>query len=53
MVTMALKPYIHADLRSHFVSNVNGTDMAETLKGLDPQTTLFLIASKTLLPKRR
>ena len=47
MVTMALKPYTRADLRSHFVSNVDGTDMAETLKGLDPQTTLFLIASKT------
>ncbi len=47
MVTLALKPYTRADLRSHFVSNVDGTDMAETLKGLDPQSTLFLIASKT------
>jgi len=47
MVTMALKPYTRADLRSHFVSNVDGTDMAETLKGLNPETTLFLIASKT------
>ncbi len=47
MVTLALKPYSRADLRSHFVSNVDGTDMAETLKALDPATTLFLIASKT------
>lgn len=47
MVTMALKPYTRPDLRSHFVSNVDGTDMAETLKDVDPETTLFLIASKT------
>ncbi len=47
MVTLALKPYTRATLRSHFVSNVDGTDMAETLKALDPATTLFLIASKT------
>lgn len=47
MVTLALKPYTRADLRSHFVSNVDGTDMAETLKQLNPETTLFLIASKT------
>ncbi|MEZ4681983.1 MAG: glucose-6-phosphate isomerase [Caldilineaceae bacterium] len=47
MVTLALKPYGRADLRSHFVSNVDGTDIAETLKDLDPERTLFLIASKT------
>lgn len=47
MVTLALKPYTRAALRSHFVSNVDGTDMAETLKQLNPETTLFLIASKT------
>jgi glucose-6-phosphate isomerase len=47
MVTLALAPYTRADLRAHFVSNVDGTDMAETLKRLDPATTLFLIASKT------
>ncbi|MCB0061764.1 MAG: glucose-6-phosphate isomerase [Caldilineaceae bacterium] len=47
MVTLALKPYTRADLRSHFVSNVDGTDMAETLRQLNPETTLFLIASKT------
>ncbi len=47
MVTLALTPYTQADLRTHFVSNVDGTDIAETLKGLNPATTLFLIASKT------
>ena len=47
MVTLALAPYTRADLRAHFVSNVDGTDIAETLKRLDPSTTLFLIASKT------
>jgi len=46
MVTEALKPYRnHLDL--HFVSNVDGTHIAETLKLLDPETTLFIIASKT------
>ncbi len=47
MVTLALAPYTRADLRTHFVSNVDGADMAETLKALDPATTLFLVASKT------
>jgi glucose-6-phosphate isomerase len=47
MVCEALKPYSHERLRARFVSNVDGTHMAETLKGLDPETTLFLIASKT------
>lgn len=47
MVTRALTPYGKADLRVHFVSNVDGTDMAETLKRIDPATTLFLVASKT------
>jgi glucose-6-phosphate isomerase len=46
MVTEALKPYAGA-LRVHFVSNVDGTHIAETLKPLDPATTLFLVASKT------
>lgn len=46
MVTEALKAYkTHLDM--HFVSNVDGTHIAETLKGLNPETTLFLIASKT------
>jgi glucose-6-phosphate isomerase len=47
MVTEALKPFTHGNLRVHFVSNVDGSHLAETLKRLDPQTTLFIIASKT------
>jgi glucose-6-phosphate isomerase len=47
MVTEALKPYQHPDLSIHFVSNVDGTHLAETLKQVDPETTLFFIASKT------
>jgi glucose-6-phosphate isomerase len=47
MVTEALKPYATAGINVHFVSNVDGTHITETLKQLDPQTTLFMIASKT------
>ncbi len=47
MVVEALTPYTRRDLRAHFVSNVDGTDIAETLKKVQPETTLFLIASKT------
>jgi len=46
MVTEALKPY-HKNITPHFVSNVDGTHLAETLKKLNPETTLFIIASKT------
>lgn len=46
MVTEALKPY-HIGPRVHFVSNIDGTHIAETLKKLNPETTLFIIASKT------
>lgn len=46
MVCEALKPYA-GPLRAHFVSNVDGTHLAETLTGLDPATTLFVVASKT------
>ncbi|MGJ1319982.1 glucose-6-phosphate isomerase [Sphingobacterium spiritivorum] len=46
MVTEALKAY-KTHLNVHFVSNVDGTHIVETLKGLNPETTLFLIASKT------
>ena len=46
MVTEALKPY-KTRLNVHFVSNVDGTHIAETLKKLDPETTMFLVASKT------
>ncbi len=47
MVTEALKPYWHGAITPHFVSNVDGTHISETLKTLNPETTLFLIASKT------
>src|SRR5579859_7239891 len=47
MVTLALAHYAQPGLHTHFVSNVDGTDMAETLKNLNPETTLFLVASKT------
>ncbi len=47
MVTEALAAYGRDDLRVHFVSNVDGTHVATTLKGLAPESTLFLIASKT------
>jgi len=47
MVTEALKPYKKEHINSHFVSNVDGTHISETLKYIDPETTLFMIASKT------
>ncbi len=47
MVTEALKPYAKPNLRVHFVSNVDGTHLAETLKRVRPETTLFIVASKT------
>ena len=47
MVTEALKPYGKPNLDVHFVSNIDGTHMVETLKGLSPETTLFIVASKT------
>jgi glucose-6-phosphate isomerase len=47
MVTEALKHYSQPGLNVHFVSNIDGTHIAETLKGIDPESTLFLIASKT------
>ncbi len=47
MVTEALRPYWKPGINAHFVSNVDGTHISETLKHLDPETTLFIIASKT------
>ncbi len=47
MVTLALAPYTRADLRAHYVSNVDGAHIHDTLKGLDPKRTLFIVASKT------
>lgn len=46
MVVAALTPYVQRGLRFHFVSNVDGTDIAETLHAVRPETTLFLVASK-------
>lgn len=47
MVTEALKSYSKRDLFVHFISNIDGTHTAETLRNLNPETTLFLVASKT------
>ncbi len=46
MVTLALTPY-HDGPRLHFVSNIDGAHLADTLRGLDPATTLIIVASKT------
>ncbi|HVK47097.1 MAG TPA: glucose-6-phosphate isomerase [Pseudobacter sp.] len=47
MVTEALKPFWVEGIQPYFVSNVDGTHIAETLKKVDPEETLFLVASKT------
>lgn len=47
MVTEALKPYSKRDLKAHFVSNIDGSHISEILRECDPETTLFIIASKT------
>lgn len=47
MITQALTPDHHPRLRAHFVSNVDGAQIHDTLRDLDPATTLFIIASKT------
>jgi len=47
MAYEALKPYVQDGLELRFVSNIDPTDLAETVKGLDPTTTLFIVASKT------
>lgn len=47
MVTEALKPYNKPGIRAHFVSNIDGTHITETLKKINPETALFMIASKT------
>ena len=47
MVTLALEPYTRPDLRAHYVSNVDGAHIHDTLKRLDPKRTLFIVASKT------
>ncbi len=47
MVTQALRPYWQAGLRAHFVSNVDPSHMVETLAGVQAETTLFIVASKS------
>ncbi|NHE55908.1 glucose-6-phosphate isomerase [Cyclobacterium plantarum] len=47
MVSEALKPYQHPHLKAYFVSNVDGSHITEVLKQVNPETTLFFIASKT------
>ena len=47
MVCKALQTFSHKDLHIHFVSNVDGADLALTLEQCDPETTLFIVASKT------
>lgn len=47
MATEALKPYAKRDLRIHFVSNIDGTHITETLRQLNQETCLFIVASKT------
>ena len=47
MVCKALQPFSQKDLYIHFVSNVDGADLALTLEQCDPETTLFIVASKT------
>jgi glucose-6-phosphate isomerase len=47
MVTEALRPYAKKDLEVFYVSNIDGTHISETFRKLDPEVTLFLIASKT------
>ncbi|MGH8550355.1 MAG: glucose-6-phosphate isomerase [Methylococcales bacterium] len=47
MVVEALAEHAVDSIRSHFVANIDGTDLSRTLKGLDPESTLFVVASKT------
>ena len=47
MASEALKHYSRRDIALRFVSNVDGTHLAEALHGLDPETTLFIVSSKT------
>jgi glucose-6-phosphate isomerase len=47
MVTEALRPYAKCGIRAHFVSNVDGTQLTEVLKTTRPETTLFIVSSKT------
>jgi glucose-6-phosphate isomerase len=47
MVTEALKPYSKRNIKNYFVSNIDGTHIAEVMREVNPETTLFIVASKT------
>jgi glucose-6-phosphate isomerase len=47
MVYEALKPYRHPEMKAHFISNIDGAHTEEVLEQLDPETTLFIVSSKT------
>lgn len=47
MVCQALRPYCHPHLKSHFISNIDGAHVKEALEALNPETTLFIVSSKT------
>jgi len=47
MVVQALKPYRHPRLKVHFISNIDGAHVKEALEALNPETTLFIVSSKT------
>lgn len=47
MACRALKPYQHPRLKMHFISNIDGAHVKEALEGLNPETTLFIVSSKT------
>jgi len=47
LVSEALRPYWHGQLKSHYVANIDGTQMTEVLRRVNPETTLFLIQSKS------
>jgi glucose-6-phosphate isomerase len=47
MAYRALRPYVDPDIEAHFVSNIDPADLAAVLEVVDPETTLFIVASKT------
>ncbi|MDP2057578.1 MAG: glucose-6-phosphate isomerase, partial [Thiobacillus sp.] len=47
MVVQALTPYRHPQLKAHFISNIDGAHVKEALESLNPETTLFIVSSKT------
>ncbi len=51
MVVHALKPYWHKSLSPHFIANIDASDLNDTLADIDPETSLFIVASKTFTSK--